>query len=255
MAYIIHRISKHHSFNKIKAHIERGEHYEGKSTLSAIDASKTHQNAFLEPCQNLTDGEVREKYRARKNAVLAIEGLYTASPEFFKDKPKWAVKAFFDECLDFHKRHYGQVFSAVVHYDESTPHLHVLSIPEKDGKLNAKSFVGGPKDCARIQNEIAEEVGSEWGLERGKENSERVHTNAVRHQKTVLDAKERELNKLIDVTTEKMDEVDRKLAEDERLFALINAEHDRLKAEKEEVKRMTVKRAREVLRELELDER
>lgn len=247
MAYIIHRFEKYHSINDIKAHIERGEDYKPRSTLSHIDPSRTHLNEFLEPSQILTDKMVKEQYRTRKNAVLAIEGLYTASPEFFKDKPKWFVTNFFQECLEFHREHYGKVFSAVVHYDETTPHMHVLSLPEKDGKLSAKSFVDGPTVCAKMQDLIAEEIGARYGLERGEKKSRRAHTTALQYHMAQTKERERKLQKIVTDTQKRLEEAESEEAENEKAWALIKHEYAKLKAEKEEVKRMSLKRAKEVI--------
>lgn len=58
--------------------------------------------------------------------------------------------------------------SALIHYDETTPHLHILSVPlTQDGRLSAREIVGNRANLSRMQTEFFEQVGKEYGLERG----------------------------------------------------------------------------------------
>lgn len=80
---------------------------------------------------------------------------------------------YFRDCVDFANQYYGKVVNAVVHYDETTPHLHVDTIPliydQNKGKwkLSAKEIVGNVAKMTQMQTLIAEEVGIKYGLERG----------------------------------------------------------------------------------------
>lgn len=125
---------------------------------------------------NSYKGELPEKIR--KNAVMAVECLATASPEFFNDKTKEEQQAFFNDSLKFIQDRFGadNVISAVVHNDESTPHLQALVIPKVSGKLNARSLIGGSKhELSKLQTDYHKRV-EHHGLERGQEKSKAKHT-------------------------------------------------------------------------------
>ena len=106
--------------------------------------------------------------KTRSNSVVALDAIYTASGDFFKGKSNKENDQFFRDCLEFHQRKFGHVISAVIHYDETTPHLHILSVPlTQDGRLSAREIVGNRANLSRMQTEFFEQVGKEYGLERG----------------------------------------------------------------------------------------
>lgn len=111
--------------------------------------------------------------RARSDAVLMVESFYSISPEYIKNMDKQDMMNYFRDCTDFAIRHYGggnseNLISAVVHLDEATPHLHVLTAPVVDGVFNAKKLIGGSRNVLRQkQTIIHDEVGIKYGLDRG----------------------------------------------------------------------------------------
>lgn len=94
--------------------------------------------------------------------------------ELINSEKAWADD-YFDRALEWYQENYGYVISAEVHYTESTPHLHIDSIPlkydaEKDSyKLSAKEVVGNSKKLSAMQTKFHEEVGQISGLDRGVE--------------------------------------------------------------------------------------
>lgn len=152
---------------------------------SDIDKERTQDNIFLRECEHWNaeiSREINEAgCRERKDSVVAITGVYTASPEWFEthDKEQWMQ--YFKECLDFHDKAYGRAFNAVVHLDETTPHMQVASVPlvedEKGLHLSAKTLMGGKTDYVRRQDQFYEQVGKEFGLERG------IHMDAAERKK------------------------------------------------------------------------
>lgn len=144
---------------------------------SDIDWDRTEQNYYFLKAKNFKktiDEELHKNgiEKHRKDAVLMLDGLYTASPEFFQDKTKEEIIQYFSKCLEFHKRNYGQVINAVIHFDESNPHLHVQSIPlikkEDKIKLSAFEIMGNKIKYHKMQDKFYEEVSSLYGLERGE---------------------------------------------------------------------------------------
>ena len=127
--------------------------------------------------------EVMEAFRSRlpekhrKDAVLAVEYLITASPEAMNGKTRAAQDGYFSDALDWLKTKHGAenvVFSGV-HRDESTPHMYAYVVPRVGEKLNAKAFFGGAKALNALQTDFSQSVGVKHGLERGLERSKARH--------------------------------------------------------------------------------
>lgn len=130
--------------------------------------------------------------RTRSNSVVALDTIYTASPNFFKLNDTQTTDKFFQDCLDYHRQRYGHIVSAVVHYDEQTPHMHVLSVPlTRDGRLSAREIVGNRVTMAHAQDEFFEQVGKGYELERGIHMDgpeKRSHVSAQQHRLQELQA-------------------------------------------------------------------
>lgn len=128
--------------------------------------------------------------KTRSNSVLALDTLYTASPNFFQGKTNEQNDNFFKDCLQFHEAHFGHVISAVIHYDESTPHMHVISVPlTKDNRLSARDVIGNKAKMSKMQDTFFEQVGKGYGLERG------IHMDG-QEKKTHISAQEHELREI-----------------------------------------------------------
>ena len=128
--------------------------------------------------------------KTRSNSVLALDTIYTASPDFFQDKTNAENDKFFQDCLRFHENHFGHIISAVVHYDETTPHLHVISVPlTKDGRLSARDVIGNKAKMTKTQDQFFEQVGKGYGLERG------IHMDG-QEKKQHISAQEHELREI-----------------------------------------------------------
>lgn len=128
--------------------------------------------------------------KARSNSVMALDTIYTASPEFFQERTNAENDKFFQDCLKFHNEHFGHIISAVVHYDETTPHLHIISVPlTKDGRLSARDVIGNKAKMSKTQDQFFEQVGRGYGLERG------IHMDG-QEKKTHISAQEHELREI-----------------------------------------------------------
>lgn len=128
--------------------------------------------------------------KTRSNSVLALDTIYTASPDFFQGKTNQQNDDFFKDCLQFHQEHFGHIISAVIHYDETTPHLHIISVPlTKDGRLSARDVIGNKAKMSKTQDAFFEQVGRGYGLERG------IHMDG-QEKKTHISAQEHELREI-----------------------------------------------------------
>ena len=163
---------------------------------SDIDWNKTRDNIFLvqteqwnrEITKVIKRIETETRKKTRKDAVVLLDGLFTASPEFFEGKTTQEIKKYFEDCLDFYVKEYCQgdetrVLNAVIHLDEATPHMQVASIPvytsESGNRLNAKIIMGNKTDYRKRQDRFFDAVSCKYGLERGEPASavnDKVHT-------------------------------------------------------------------------------
>lgn len=76
--------------------------------------------------------------------------------------------------------------SAVIHYDETTPHLHVVSVPlTPDNRLSARDVIGNKAKMSKTQDSFFEQVGKSYGLSRGIHmdgQEKRQHISAQEHE-------------------------------------------------------------------------
>lgn len=172
---------------------------------NSVNRERSELNVPLIQSNNWTQDIKAEIDRAgahtRSNSVVALDTLYTASPQFFDDKTQEQTEHFFKECLQFHQECFGHIISAVIHYDETTPHLHVVSVPlTQDGRLSARDVIGNRAKMSRTQDMFYEQVGKVYGLDRGERGDgqeKKEHTSAQEHKLREVKAnKERELEEL-----------------------------------------------------------
>ena len=144
--------------------------------------------------------------RTRSNSVVALDTLYTASPEFFEGKTQEQTEKFFSDCLQFHQRQFGHIISAVIHYDETTPHLHIVSVPlTADGRLSAREIVGNKQNMSKMQDNFFEQVGRDYGLERGTRSDgqeKRKHISAQEKRVRELEQQVNSLSERVERLTE-----------------------------------------------------
>ena len=198
MAYCIMNIQKgrRHDVKGLQIEETRKPGDEGRYHFpnSNIDWSRTRTNIPLvsapvwnrEITRQIKDAGVKE----RKDSVVMVSAVYTASPEWFWEHPRSDWRDYFNACLAYHERTYGKAFSATVHLDEETPHMHVHSVPivrdEKGAHLSAKIVCGNRADYYRRQDEFAEQVGKAFGMERGERSETgkaKKHQTAAEHRR------------------------------------------------------------------------
>ena len=165
--------------SNIEAHNERTK--EEYASNPDIDKSRSHLNFHLLEPERKYRAEAERQIkdagcRTRSDSVRLVEALVTATPEFFKGKKKADIEAYFQEALDFIRKHQDQktIISAVVHMDEKTPHMHLSFVPlTADGRLCAKEIVGNKKKLTQWQDRFWEHMVKKYpDLERGESASE-----------------------------------------------------------------------------------
>ncbi|MBJ2640059.1 plasmid recombination protein, partial [Salmonella enterica subsp. enterica serovar Typhimurium] len=134
-------------------------------------------------------GKLRELLpeKRRKDAVLAVEYVMTASPEWWNEATPRQQAEFFARSEQWLENKYGKdrVVAAVVHRDEATPHLSAFVVPlTQDGRLSAKEFIGGRSKMRDDQSTYAESV-KKLGLERGIEGSRATHQTVQHYYESI----------------------------------------------------------------------
>jgi hypothetical protein len=183
MAYAIMRAKKLANMGSVAASMQHC--YRERETHNA-DQERTPDNQHLGA--KSTD-EAMGKLRAllpekrRKDAVLAVEYVMTASPEWFDKATPEQEKEFFQRSLQWLADKYGadRIVTASIHRDEATPHLSAFVVPlTQDKRLSAKEFIGSRDKMRADQSSYAGCV-ADLGLERGIEGSKATHQTIQQH--------------------------------------------------------------------------
>lgn len=177
MAFAIMRCSKLATGGSLAASLSHC--YRERETHNADDA-RTPQNTHF-GASSTVDALTRMRelwpQKRRKDAVLAVEYLFTASPEWWTTASSEQQEEFFQRSLGWLNEKYGcdRVVTATVHRDETSPHLSAFVVPlTADGRLSAKEFVGNRRQLADDQTSFANKV-ADLGLSRGIEGSQATH--------------------------------------------------------------------------------
>lgn len=184
MAYGILRMAKIKSRVSL---LHAAKHHTREAPPDNADPAKAKLNQVTDSSETVMArySEALAGLKVRKNAVHAVELMMTFSPEKLEGKSaaeradfiasfgskakKWA-----DETLGGSQN----CLLAALHRDEMTPHVHLIYLPLKDERLNARAFIGGTKDRMReLQDDFYEKVSKPLGLERGlpREQTKRRH--------------------------------------------------------------------------------
>lgn len=176
MAYAILRTAKLKSFGEIGGSLSHN--YRTRPTPNANPIRTPDNSHSVSKSYLVMDGiKNRLPEKTRKNAVLAIEYLITASPEWSGWQNKEKEQEFFKRSVEWLQQKHGKenVIANSIHRDETTPHLIAYVVPiDQKGKLNAREFLGGRAKLSKMQTDFAKCVQS-LGLERGLEGSKAEH--------------------------------------------------------------------------------
>ena len=227
----LRRISSPGHLANLQAHVTRAyAGVENAVTRGEIDAEYTHLNEhfiytdasntlkkrdeIIENAKKENEKKGHKWRKPNKNAALAVEGIYSFSNigDGWKtnEKLKNTIRNYFNETLKFAQEKYGKenIISAAVHYDETTPHMHILFAPivkSQDGKnkYSSHEFMGGFKDLRETHTEYYEKVGKKFGLERGEVGNRQQHTTLKEHSRNLkkreadLERKTKEIQKYL----------------------------------------------------------
>lgn len=174
-----------------------------------IDKTRSDQNYDILNSSNINynravkeriDNFATQTATVRKDAVVMCNFIVTSDEKTMKAMSPTEQKAFFEDSTKFFMNRYGaeNVVNATVHMDETTPHMHLGVVPITDERLSAKNLFTR-KELIALQTDFAREVGQPYGLERGKEGSERTHLS---EQRLKLEAVKAEVKEVKERSTE-----------------------------------------------------
>lgn len=195
------RFEKHKttsSINSIAKHNERNYKNSGPAN---VDSSMSHLNETIVAYSMPTLAEAVDAHiaatvtgRKKKDAVRMLEGIMTVRREFFLDEngklDVGKMQAWRDASMQFIYDTFGRehVMSAILHVDETSPHIHVCIVPvTKDGRLSCRDFLGGKQKCSQMQDRYHAAV-AHLGLERGLLGSIAKHKTLKEHYAAVTAA-------------------------------------------------------------------
>lgn len=187
--------------------IEREANRERKKYKNAVDLSKSKNNIYLKKSENwnrdidrlLAENNIAEK----SSSVVLVTTVYSFTPEWYKDNIEKLGKEkadeiminYFKDCLAFEERNKGITISAVIHLDETTPHMHCASVPITEKavtkavpRLDENGNVKRYKNSERIVYDYVP-VTDENGLEVKKTvlNASALFGNRIKMSKTQTD--------------------------------------------------------------------
>ena len=209
MSYAVIHVQKF-KMNDVKGIQIHNQRESPNSKNLDIDRERTAQNYDLrnpEPVnynhkvkEIIKDGYTIDK-AIRKDAVVMTGTLVTSDKEFFSKLSLAEQKKYFQDAYDYLKERYGQknIVAAVVHLDEKTPHMHVISVPiTEDGRLSAKTLFDR-KALRELQNELPKLLQDNgFEVKRGEPGSDKTHVSPADFKKQEIRDLENEIKGLQD---------------------------------------------------------
>lgn len=126
----------------LSAHIDRTEKYaraaKAYGDKSYIDPERTSLNFDIignkrtsEAVMKLSEGIPYARKAASGDQIVAANFMMTSQPEFFEKRSTEEIRKWAEASVEWIRREYpdSRIASAVVHLDETTPHLHVTIVP------------------------------------------------------------------------------------------------------------------------------
>ena len=187
ISFLVCHMEKYHKTDiaPVEQENERDEAYQANNPQ--IDPTRTKNNYHIIKRQRSYTQFINDRIAAldlptkvRKDAVLMCSFVVGSDREFFGKLSPREQQQFFVDCVRFFAEKYGEenIISAIVHMDETTPHLHLNLIPIADGRLSTKALFDR-KALQALQTDFHSAVGKKWNLQRGKEGSQAKHLSTA----------------------------------------------------------------------------
>lgn len=184
MSFVVARMQKLKADNLVGL----GNHDQRKTSNHSnqdIDVSRSYlnydlvagrTNNFKTDIQSYINERKAGSRAVRKDAVLANEWIITSDKGFFEQLDEKQTRAYFETAKQYFADKFGDenIRYAIVHLDESTPHMHMGIVPfDSENKLSAKR-VFNREALQKVQDELPEFLQSKgFKIERGQKDTKR----------------------------------------------------------------------------------
>ena len=181
--------------------------------LVSIGAGKTYNDVINERMSEMNPGTEHFKTRkTRKDAVKGIEVILTYTRDFDdknncyretlidlddEERKRWEQEniAWLREQFKDPITGKDNLISAVAHYDEQSPHIHAVIVPEVGSRLNASYFLGGKAKMHTLQRSYSETMSKEFGLKQSRYKSKMKNEDIALFYQRAKDSKKLEKTK------------------------------------------------------------
>lgn len=115
---------------------------------------------YSERIKNILDKNYTGKKAIRKDAVRMVGTTVQIGGGISERATETEQVEFLKTAFEWLKHEYGEenIVSAVIHLDETTPHLHFDFVPLKNGKLSAKDVIGDKIKLKKTQEKFLNDM-------------------------------------------------------------------------------------------------
>lgn len=128
--------------------------------------------------------EQRAVNQVRKTSIWQSEFIISSDKDFFADMPLQEQNRFFEEAYNYLSKEFGEqnVTCAVVHYDETTPHMHFDFVPMTETNKLSRKEVMTRERLIKIQDELPKYLQEKgFQVERGRKMVELAPEERPKH--------------------------------------------------------------------------
>ena len=133
----------------------------------AIDSSKSRYNVILRGPKASEAVKALHEQLKENNAIKSLRRDHVAAVEVVVSAPSnyLGPQEYFEASVAFFERFWRQpVLSAVVHFDQPNPHVHILVSPFSNGRLIGSSLIGYKSQISALARSFHTEVGKSFGF-------------------------------------------------------------------------------------------
>lgn len=132
--YCVMTMAKRHRSDVRGLQKEANRQYEDESKYkNKVDLERTKDNHYFVKSddwnESIDDTLERFGVKERKDSVVLVTSVYALSPEWLETHSKEDAMKYFEKCYKFENKYKGRVINAVVHFDETNPHMQVATVP------------------------------------------------------------------------------------------------------------------------------
>lgn len=208
MSYLVCHFEKYKSGNLTGLQKHNQREFKNHSNME-IERSKSYLNYDLinhkpisinNRVKTIIEENRASKRAVRKDATVYCECIISSDKDFFEKLSYEDTHRFFKESLSFLEKEIGKdnIVTAIVHMDESTPHMHLGFVPMIDNSLSAKRLINR-QFLRDIQDNMPKYLNDcSFDIVRGNINSKAIHTETKVYKSKL----EKEIN---DLNTKKME--------------------------------------------------